>query len=239
MKKLISALVFLMIFSSCTKSLVRIKVNLMKKTYRIQYFSNGKSQIAFIGVMHINTPEYYKRVKSDIDSLRNVGYTILFEGISRDSTISAEDTEILNKKLRKITGFHLSAYLDTLNQDMKKFQVKGLVNQTVASTGLNPKIDIQADFTLDSLIAKYEADKGIIELSQCDLATRLGQKYKCGKVDKKNVAYLTMYLRDQYLLNTILRQKNNKIAILYGDRHKYNLLDNLKRNDSAWNYHRP
>jgi hypothetical protein len=207
----------------------------MNKIYKVQKFSNGDKTVAFIGVMHINKPEYYQKIKKDIDSLRAAGYSIMYEGVKPDSTLGKEKIEYFHKKLRKITGFYLTSYLDTLNQDMGKFRVKGFVDQTQELTGINKLTDIRADLALDSLISVYERKRGPITLSSCDIDTKLGDKYKCGKKNKENFTYLVLNLRNEHLANVVLKHPNKKIAILYGDKHKYGLLQNLKSHDTRWN----
>ncbi|MBF0693733.1 MAG: hypothetical protein IR153_01590 [Flavobacterium sp.] len=234
MKKYLIACVLAFVLCSCAKSLVRIKSNLVNKIYRIQKFSNGSKDVAFIGVMHINQPDYYKRIKQDIDSLRASGYTIMYEGIAIDTTMEKEKLEVIQKKLRKIIGIHLTAYLDSTNNDTKKFRVKGMIDQTPENTGLRVDVDIRADLSLDSLIYFYEQNRGPIVLDECDLNTKLGQKYKCGKVDRAKQNYLLLTLRDQYLIDKILKSKSNQIALLYGNRHSLHFLKNLNVADSTW-----
>ena len=235
MKKILAACLVSLLLQSCTRSLVALQGNIMNKNYQIVKLSNGDKTVAFVGVMHINKPEYYHKIKKDIDSLRAAGYFVMYEGVKPDSTLGKEQTELLHKKLRKITGFYLTSYLDTLNQDMARFKVKGFINQSQEVTGIDQFTDIRADLTLDKLISVYEEKRGSIVLSKCDIETKLGEKYKCGEKNKENFNYLVLDLRNEYLADLVLTHQGKKIAILYGDKHKYGLLQNLKNHDPNWN----
>lgn len=236
----IRSLPFLMAFSfiSCSTILVKVKGNLMRKLYSIDYYSNGDRTIAFIGVNHLNKPEYFARIAKDIDSLRRDGYLIFYEGIRTNMKVSPEQKTELQKKLRSITGFHLSSYKDSTNGDMKKFNVKGYVSQTMANTGIDTIRDVNADYNLKTLIEAYEAEKGEVKLSECDLKTPIGKKYRCKKVNQENYDFLSLTIRYRLVIKMIQESKAKKIAVLYGDLHKYSFERKLKAYDSTFNYFR-
>lgn len=235
MKRLI-LLITLVCFLSCTKSIVRLKGNLMRKLYGIEYYSNGTRTIAFIGVNHLNKPEYFARIAKDIDSLRRDGYLIFYEGIRTNMKVSPEQRTELQKKLRSITGFHLSSYKDSTNGDMKKFNVKGYVSQTMTNTGIDTIRDVNADYNLKTLIEAYESERGKIVLTDCDLKTPIGKKYKCKKVNQDNYDFLSLTLRDRLVIKLIQESKAKKIAVLYGDLHKYSFEKKLRAYDSTFTY---
>lgn len=235
MKKYLIACILAIVLCSCAKSVLSWKGNMMNKKYAYDRFSNGDKMVAYIGVMHINSNEYYQKIKKDIDSLRAVGYSIMYEGVLNHKTPqNKEQQELLSKKLRKILGFHATTYIDSANQDMSTFNVKGFVNQTLENTGIDKNTDYLADLSVDKLLTLYEESKGPIILTKCDLETKLGDKYNCSKKNKENYKYLVLTLRNEHLANTVLAHQNNKIAILYGDLHKYGLLHNLKQHDPKW-----
>lgn len=235
MKKL---LLFFLCFISlgCTRSLVKLKGHLMNKIYGVKYYSNGERSIAFIGVVHINSPDYFEKVAQDIDSLRNAGYLIFYEGIKTNMKVSPEQKTELQKKLRSITGFHLSSYKDSTNGDMKKFNVKGYVSQTMANTGIDTIRDVNADYNLKTLIEAYEAEKGEVKLSECDLKTPIGRKYKCKKVDKESYDFLSITIRDRLVIKMIQESKAKKIAVLYGQLHKYSFERKLFAADTTMKF---
>src|SRR5690606_30651477 len=131
MKKYLTACTLAIVLCSCAKSIYSLRGNWMNKRYMVDRMTNGEKMIVYIGVIHINTPEYYQKIKKDIDSLRAVGYSIMYEGIlTTDSPQTKERQELLDRKLRKVLGVHTTNYIDSTNQDMKSFNVKGFVNQT-------------------------------------------------------------------------------------------------------------
>lgn len=204
-----------------------------EKNYKIMEMTNGTKNVAFIGVMHLNKPQYFARVKHDIDSLRNAGFTIMYEGVSIDTKDSVAE-DLIRRKFRRVTGFHLSKYLDTTNVFADTFKVDGVVEQSPLNTGIRFDEDICADYSMDSLVIKYEQARGPIILSKCDYQTRLGDKYKCAKVDRQNILFMIETLRDTKLVNEIVRHPNNKIAVLFGAGHRQVLYANLKKHDSTY-----
>jgi hypothetical protein len=224
------------LFLGCTQTLVKFKAKLSRSQYRIGYYSNGQKIVAYVPTLHINTPEYYAKIKGDVDSLRNAGYVIFYEGIKTDLDIPEQEKEILQKKFRRIMGFHLTEYFDSTNADLKKFRVKGLIEQTNANTGVLENLDYKADYDLKTLIEKFEKSKGIIRLNECDLATKLGEKYKCAKVVKEQRNYLAITLRDSFLAEQIITSNSKKIAVIFGENHEYGLGVALQKADTTFEY---
>lgn len=120
MKNLLTTTLIVLTLISCIKAKVGLKGNLMRKMYLITSYTNEDKNLAFIGVMHINKPEYFDQIAKDIDSLRNEGYVIFYEGINKDIDLTDADRDMYQRKIRKILGFHFTSYLDETNKDMKK-----------------------------------------------------------------------------------------------------------------------
>lgn len=192
--------------------------------------------MAFLGIMHLNKPEYFQRVKKNVDSFRNAGYSIFYESVLTNPNLDSLSKLEVQRKFRKVSGFHLTTYLDTLNKSVSHFQIKNMVNQTKENTGINTKFDHRADLSLDSLVMLYERDKGKIHLDDCDFKTDLNSKYSCYKTDHNNLNYLILTLRDQHLAKEIINFKNDKILVIYGDRHEFGLKNRLMEIDSLWHY---
>lgn len=224
------------LFLGCTQTLVKFKAKLSRDFYGVDYYSNERMIVAFIPTLHINREDYFAKIKSDVDSLRSAGYVIFYEGIKTDLDIPEQEKEILQKKFRRIMGFHLTQYLDSTNADLKKFRVKGLIEQTNANTGIRENVDYNADYDLKTLIEKFEKSKGIVRLNECDLATKLGEKYKCSKVVKEQWDYLAVTLRDAFLAEQILKSNYKRIAVVFGEDHRYSVANALKKVDSTFEY---
>lgn len=221
----------LIIVVSC-KMVNKALINHTTNNFKINNYSNGDKEIAYLPMIHIAKPEFYDKVKFSVDSLRSVGYVVFFESIAPHKDIDSISIKELDMKLRKVVGF-TPDYIG--NEQFGSYNIKGFVSQTAKNTGVNLSIDVRADLPLDELIAQYEKEKGTILLSDYDLKTPLGKKYK-GKVDKENYNFLIDTLRNNYLFKTVSESKAKKIAIVYGKGHMYALFDNLEKQDSLWRY---
>ena len=47
------------------------------------YYEKDDTKVFFVPMVHVNTPEFYEKRKTTIDSLRNEGYTIFYEGVRK------------------------------------------------------------------------------------------------------------------------------------------------------------
>ncbi|MFN3639629.1 MAG: hypothetical protein ACK4UK_01800 [Flavobacterium sp.] len=236
MKKLLTTTLIVVTLICCTRAAVGLKGNLMRKMYQITSYTNEDKNLAFLGVMHLNKQEYFDQIAKDIDSLRNEGYVIFYEGIKKDIDLTDADRDMYQRKIRKILGFHFTSYLDETNKDMKKFKVKGYVHQTLSNTGIDATKDINADYNIKGIIDEFERRRGEIILSNCDLNTPLGVKYSCGKKNQADFDFLTITLRDSLVVSMIQNSEAKKIALLYGDMHRYTMFNKLKAQDSTWRF---
>lgn len=189
--------------------------------------TNGTKNVAFIGIKHLTKPKDLAKFKRDIDSLRDDGYTIMYEGVhigTKDSVVE----DVIRRKFRRVTGFNLSAYLDATNIIANIFKVDGVIERSRYDE------DICADYSIDSIVLKYEELKGPIILSKCDYQTRLDNNYSCTKTDRQNIIFMTQTLSDNKLLAEIIRHPNNKIAVLFGAAHRQDLYEKLKKHESSY-----
>ncbi|MFP9115785.1 hypothetical protein ACLI1A_17725 [Flavobacterium sp. RHBU_3] len=218
---------------SCGKMITKVAVSMFKHN-NPHYFTNGNRKVIFIPMIHINKPEFYDEVKQFNDSLRNEGYVFFYEGVRWPKDIDSLEQDTYKRKLRKVLGFNMSNYLDANNKDMKKYQIKGVVHQSPKNTGIDIEKDIRADYYIDSLIDRYEADKGKLILDDYDKTASFTNKYKGKKVSSSDRDYLMLTLRNKYLADKVAGNSGDKIVILYGAFHRSGFLEELKLRDSSW-----
>lgn len=212
--------------TSCSEMIFR---TMFHKSYVERRFVMQKEnkEIIYIPMVHLGSEAFYTEVKDFITRKRNEGYTIYHEGVTLPEGISEEEIEVLDRKQRKIVGFHLTEYNDGNNKTLPKW-VKKYTAQTNENTGVLPT-DKVADLDQKSLIKQFEEKYGTIILTDCDLNTPLTSEYKCSKEHPQS-RYYTHTLRDYHLLKTLINAPENKIILLYGSLHQRYLGENLENN---------
>lgn len=225
----------LFIITSCSKMAMMSDVRFYDKA-RIQYISDGDKTVAYIPMMHMNKSEFYESVKSSVDSLRDAGYMVLYEGIDITHNIDSLAMDTLNRKVRRVIGMHMSNYNDTNNVAMKKFQLKGLIPQSNENTGIVTGTDIRADLPLDTLVQIYEQNRGRIALTDCDFTTPLNSKYKCAQLGNEDAVFLVLTIRDQLVAKRILFEESKKIAVVYGALHFDGIFNELRARNNNWKH---
>lgn len=219
---LILGLSFLL--SSCQCTLVRLLFVKKSAVKHKRVLVKGDQEFIFIPMVHLGKQQYYDEVKEYITKKRSEGYKIYYEGvgISRDS-ISDEKKDTLERKQRKILGFHLTVYNDKDNQSLPRC-VKKYVGQTLTNTGIIPEIDTNADLSTEELIERFETKYGKILLNECDFTTPLKAPYECNKEMSRrefsniNFTY-THLLRDSHLAELLKTTKDKKVVIVFGKKH--------------------
>lgn len=213
---------FLLFFFNTTGQaqglLTRFGIYAANKSFVIGYFEKEGREVATVPMVHVNKPEFYEMTKRKIDSLRNDGYQVFYEGINSDVTDSLQ-LDILMRKFRQVTGFALMDYMDEENEAFKSLQKKRYVSQSDVDYGVNTDIDQHADLYLEQMIEMYEKRYGEIVLTDCDYKTRLGKKYRCSKVDKNKRYYLLSGIRNSHVINKIEESDAEKIVLVFGRNH--------------------
>src|SRR5690554_3070270 len=103
--------------------LTKFGINAANKSFVISHYEKEGREVKTIPMVHVNKPEFYEMTKRKIDSLRNDGYQVLYEGINSDVTDSLQ-LDILMRKFRQVTGFALMDYMDSDNETFKSLQKK-------------------------------------------------------------------------------------------------------------------
>jgi hypothetical protein len=189
----------------------------------------GKT-IVFIPVWHVGKESYYKSVKEHIDYFRDEGYSIFYEGIDYEPGTDQATKDTLDRKMRKILGYHLSSYNDQNNESQPKYLKNHKYStQTARNTGL--KIgDINADMSINHLMKVYESRFGKVELTNCDYQTDLLDKYTC---ESNQIVHQHAFLhtfRNIHLYKLINDSKYSKILVLYGRQHWKEISKKFDRN---------
>ena len=208
--------------------LTKFGIYAANKSFVIGYYAKGDREVATIPMLHVNKPGFYEMTKRKIDSLRNDGFVVFYEGINSDVTDSLQ-ADILMRKFRQVTGFALMDYMDDENEAFKSLQKEKFVSQSDVDYGVNFDTDHHADLYLEQMIKIYEKRYGEIVLTDCDYKTRLGKKYKCAKIDKNKEYYLLNGLRDAYVLDEIEKSTAKRIVLVYGRIHIMDLHSKIQK----------
>lgn len=230
--------------SSCLK-IAFTKAHILEKKVSVKYITNGNTKIVFIPMHHIGVKEFYEDAKNKIDSFIISGYTIYFEGVKMGEVRDSLQKDSILRKTRKVTGVDFVAasktngYLDTINNTIlgKKFkglskyklvnQPKGIVNKSDTLKYKN------VDATYVQIIAACENKFGPIVLTEYDIKTNFGEKYKSEK-NKEMKKYFLADFRNTLIVDSILKKTSNKIVLLFGAKHFDGILENLKKSDKNY-----
>lgn len=223
---LFSVFSILLLFTSCTSILVNLITKDDINSNLLVYENQFEKKVVFLPMIHIGKEKYYQSVKTIVDSLRNQNFIVLYEGVSKEFS-----NDTILRKFRKVTGFHFTQYNDSANKSLPKaLKNKKYVSQTRENTGIE-KDDINADYSLDSLIYHYEKKYSEIKLSECDFTTALNSEYKCKDTVQYNKYHLLHSLRDDNVNKFLQKYIHRDIVIVYGKGHKYMIHADLRDNN--------
>lgn len=219
--------------NNLSQKIVKWRVDKITKYATPSYWERNERKLFGIPMLHVNKPEFYENVKQTVDSLRNEGYVVFYEGIDLELE-TKEETDLYMKKFRSITHETLMNYYDENNEVNQSFQIDNYTYQKEADYGLDVTKDVHCDMNIKELVLKYEEKFGVINLTDCDWKTPLGKKYTCSKKNRKGYDYMISTLRNEHLFQQIENSKADKIAVIYGKAHIDVLHLMLKR--TGWKY---
>ncbi|EAQ39754.1 hypothetical protein MED134_09686 [Dokdonia sp. MED134] len=193
MRKILVIFSVSLILFSCGSIINNVleKAGIFEERAYVQFKSSSTKHIAFIHMHHIGTELFYDDVSRVIDSLQKNSYVAFYEAIRNPEDMNSIQSEISERKLRKITGFIPSKYYDSIsNKIAGNIKYKGdieLVNQpNYTDLNVDMQTAIKADVDIYTLIGEFESKNEEILLSDCDKNTAINDKnYKCELVDKK------------------------------------------------------
>ena len=233
MKK-IGVFIFFIVITGCTSYKVNLAFNLMgmyDDYAKLDKLTNNNKQVIFIPMHHIGTKRYYDDVKKKIDSLENSGFHFYTEMVNGD----ANDTMAV-LKIRKITGIPSSKenkgyreMLDSIYNGKIKYKKELIDQPSYKDMGLDSIKSKNVDVTINEMIHYYEAKYGEIKLEKCDYETSINKKSTCkGKsINKKHSADAMINFRNKHIIEELLKDKNEKIAIIYGAQHFIGIREEL------------
>lgn len=234
MRRLLSIGLLCLLLASCGRMMVKAAL-LTFKHPTPHYYTNGDKTVVFIPMIHLNKKEFYDEVKQLNDSLREQGYVFVYESVAASKSLDSVTLDTYKRKFRRVVGFNLTSYTDKNNDAMKRYRVKGAISQTMSNTGLSLDTDIKGDVSMDSLVRRYEKEKGEIVLYDYDRETPLNKKYKGKRLPSSEKEYLLMTVRNQALADKITALPEKKIVVLYGALHRKGMYADLKKIDPKWN----
>ncbi len=234
-------------FSSCIQKMLLKKVGAFDENAITREISNGDKIIVFVPMHHVGKQSFYADVKRKIDSLHNNGYVVYYEGTKPDMNVDSLTADTLKRKLRMITGIDpvlankYGGYVDTVTNTFmgsksKYIKSEKLRNQPSApALGIHLVKDVRADVFFSDIINAYELKYGKLQLTECDLQTPLGQKYRCKKtVKRKEKLDILLNSRNEFLSNAIVKEERKNMAVVFGAKHFKGLLKMLQEKDPAW-----
>jgi hypothetical protein len=238
--RLFIALVAVAALTASCMSMALSVMGINKKESGLSVYSNGIKTMAYIPMKHIGPKEFYANVKNRVDSLQKKGYIVFMESVRVTDSLTAEERDTLNRKVRRLMGVTLGkgGYLDTINGRLmgRKFSNKrGLINQPrYTKLGVDTTTGRIVDVPMNVMIRQYEKQYGTIVLDDCDFATPLEDKYLCGREKRSQANDLILKYRNQHLADEIIAEKHTKIAVLYGAAHEKGLLAMLRAAEPLW-----
>jgi len=196
------------------------KIGAYDEKVKVEKLVNNKKEVVFIPMMHLSTELFYQDVIKKVDSLKKKGFEFYYEHTMADIK---QDTIL--RKIRKIRGipFSKDGYKESIDSILGdiKFKKK-LVNQpSYEDLGLQPAFSKNVDATLKQMIEFYEDKYGEVVLDDCDFDTGIYEKTKCEdeKIERSILNDMTINFRNTIVVDEVLKDSYNKIAIIYGKGH--------------------
>lgn len=240
MKKIIFFLSVLIVSCNPNKMLTNAltKVGILDEQATVKKINNSQKEIYFIEMKHLAKQEFYDNVLFKVDSFKKEGFFVLAESVTLKSgnalnTLNNQDSIII-LKARKLIGYLPTAYSknDLLVDIVKDYK---LVDQPLIIPKTETKNSKIADAFFDDLMSKFEKERGVITLSECDYKTPFQSKYECKSVSNSDSKYYTNEIvsnyRDTIISNLVLKQPQQKLLLVYGKAHYEpikNIIENIK-----------
>lgn len=251
-------------YSSCRISTaISLAYKIRNKKIEKNIWTNGDKTVVFIPMIHIGKAEFYNDVKRNIDSLKQAGYAVMYEGIkmsSFDDSVKNATYNWVRKTTSVKTFYHDSADAEYVTNDIYKRKFRRFIGFNPDSGGYahqltkipfankivsQPKLpqlgidsnDIRADVSKNILVDVYEQTFGKINLDEIDFTRSLAADtdYPASSVlPKKKTRYIILNYRDTYLAGCIYLSKAKNIAVIYGGAHAKGTFKELKKKDNRW-----
>lgn len=222
---LFAALCVLFIFTECTSIKIISARTLfgtgLDRCMKLKHPETGR-EVVMIGMIHVEKPKFFEEIRLYLDSLKNEGYVVFYEGITEGVHPPRLDTIL--RKFRRTTGYDIDYFY------RKAFSSKTYTMQTLTNLGLMTDSDINVDMTLDGMVTEYEKRYEEIVLTDYDWQTGLMEKYRWRKSGKQryNEWHMIHTLREEHIVETVKNSEHDKIVLLYGAGHWFFLYPKIE-----------
>lgn len=246
--------VVVMLLASCDVVRVLAKVSNENAVYQ-QWTNQQGKQVVFIPMVHIGKPAFYENVRKSVTSLKQQGYILFYEIVSREVPDSAlTPTMVANYidypafpiipqdslakliyllKFRKIAGGYLPG-LSTYDAIVDQQPILSSLTAQPRETLLGgSETDKNADVSFFQLVRQYENEKGEIVLNEEDFATPLNKSVPA-IAGFSDINHLIIDFRDDHLARSIHASDSSKIVVMFGLAHMKGTFDKLKGLDASW-----
>lgn len=186
-------------------------------------FSNGDKTVAFIPMIHMAKPGFYKAVAEKVTEQKESGATLYYEFVDFDVL---DDKQ--KRKVRAMVGILPTPDMyDQLSDD-------GYVGQSIEDfLGLVNDKDVNIDVTAEELIETYEEKFGPIEVTGPDATSDLGEMATT-ILPQENVSEIIFDARNEKIAVAIIDGPDSKIVLLFGAQHGPGIFAGLKARDPRW-----
>lgn len=223
MRKLLFITVLISTLTSCKVVHSLIEIN-RKKANVYSYRMDGK-EIKFVPMHHLGKKEFFDDVKNIVTTNKNNGFKVYFELVSSDFTTDSLLKDTIRRKARKLKGFS-----GTYKEVAEDTYFKKYIQQPSYTELGTDDSDIRADVDYLQLINQWEAVNGVITLDSIDIHTPFNEKFSKGTFyTLKEYKKIFIGYRNEYLINLIKSNADNKILILYGAGHRKDFKKRLKK----------
>lgn len=208
------------------KSDIETALKLMKATRpETQTLQWNNKNIVFVPIAHASTPKFYEGVKTVVTDYKAKGYTVFYEQVKRDGGKDTGNTtapigsktvpDTLNLKFRKLVGLEPTrqtyAFLQNFFPDI-------IPQPEYKDLGITAT-DLNADISLEQLVAKYESLYGPVALNNCDFETKTGVLgYNCGALGN-DIEPVILDYRNENVARLVKSAASDKILVIYGAKH--------------------
>lgn len=211
--------------------------NTLKQTIEL-VDSTGNKSIVLVPVVHEGSKEDYDKITYFIDGLKSNGYVTFYESVHIPDDLDSATIDLYYRKFRRILGsFSMMKPKKTARHNYWISQSESMLKEYMH---LSTENDINADVSLVELVDHFERVYGDkILLTEYDMNCPLNDlTYKQKRMP--NSFYAThstiQDYRDEKLLEYVLNNNYNKIAVLYGNTHTCNLKYNLLNRGYRYKY---
>lgn len=182
--------------------------------------SSETKSIVLVPSVHVGSKEDYEKIAFFLDGLKSNGYVIFHEGMYLPGNVDSLLQDTLVRKYRKMVGCNPSQMFAK-----KIIKHEGWISQSDVMLKevmhVSTDKDICTDISLKEFIDCFENIYGPIILDDYDMTCPLKSREYKSRLPNASYAMnqAMLKLRDERLLDHVLNDGFDKIAVLYGSCH--------------------